>query len=72
MENAQTKPTLGNVIGPLVDQAFDHHGSSCLWNMPFPTSMTGAAAVAKALKKNGGMDAWRLAVRLEEALAHAS
>lgn len=72
MTQANTTEKLSAAARPLVERAFERYGSSCLWNMPFPTDATGAAAVAKALKDNGGMGAWQLAARLEEALGYAS
>jgi len=58
-------------VRALVARAFERHGARCLWNVPCPNSRRGLAAVSSALRRNGGMDAWWLAVELDEAAARA-
>jgi hypothetical protein len=62
---------LPDEVRTLVARAFDRYGARCLWNVPRPHSRRGVEAVSAALRRNGGMDAWWLAVELDEAAARA-
>lgn len=59
--------TLPEEVRVLVQRAFDRYGARCLWNIPHPKDLRGVEAVSSALRRNGGMTAWWLAVELEEA-----
>jgi len=61
--------------GDLVElhrEAVERFGESCLWNANPSATPAGMAVIADLLRKYGGMDAWRLAARIREALAHAA
>jgi len=56
----------------LHQQAVEKFGLSCLWNMKPSSSPHGMKVIADQLRKHGGMDAWRLAAKIEEALNQAT
>ena len=56
----------------LHQQAVEKFSLSCLWKMKPSSSPHGMKVIADQLRKHGGMDAWRLAAKIEEALNQAT
>jgi len=53
-------------------EAVEKFGTSCLWSMKPSSSRLGMKVVADQLRTHGGMDAWRLAAKIDEALNQAT
>jgi len=53
-------------------QAVERFGARCLWNMRPSKTLDGMRVVADGLRAHGGMDAWRLATEIREAIARAA
>jgi hypothetical protein len=60
------------VLTELFAEAVARYRTQCLWNMDPQASPEGLHFIAKRLRKYGGMDAWRLAGRIERSLADAA
>ena len=56
----------------LHQQAVEKFSLSCLWKMKPSSSPHGMKVIADQLRKHGGMDAWRLAAKIDEALNQAT
>jgi hypothetical protein len=55
----------------LFDLAVTRYGARCLWNCRPKRTVEGMLVVADRLKAHGNMEAWRLAMRLQEAVSHS-
>ena len=55
----------------LYDEAVQRFGTSCLWNASPSRSAEGLLTIARQLKANGGMEAWRCAERIERTMYDA-
>jgi hypothetical protein len=57
----------------LLDEALSGFGATCFWNVPTSGLPLDFAAVAvRKLRKHGGMAGWRLAQRIDAAIAASS
>lgn len=52
-------------------EATTKFGARCLWNIRPSRSRDGLLAIADRLRSTGGMDAWRMATQIREAIDHA-
>ncbi len=61
------------VLSDLLDEALNSFGATCFWNVPTSGLPQDFAAVAvRKLRKHGGMAGWRLAQRIDAAIAASS
>lgn len=56
----------------LYDAALSTFGARCLWNVKPSKSVQGMRVVAQCLRASGGMDAWRLATEIRDAIVDAA
>lgn len=72
MTSADQQGEPSSELAILHKEAMGKFGVSCLWSMKPSASPHGMKVIVDQLRKHGGMDAWRLAAKIEEALNQAT